>query len=206
MPPPLYLSSSPANQENASGTSRPQDEEGIGSGRYGERRLSATEKGKGRASDLSMDPDSSGFLQFEDASSRSKRVRKKRRLSAAGEIDPNDLNDDGSLAKKPRPKPNGHVQELPLTAGDRAYFARIEQTALRPPLSDMKGPCPVWAKTRHALQSAAEYLRQPVKTVGASVGIGAGGVARGVILEGQAPGQGVFWGRGKQAGTIVTSM
>lgn len=54
-------------------------------------------------------------------------------------------------------------------------------------LSDMRLPCPVWSNTRKALQSAVEYLRAPSRTGGASVDIGPGGMARGVILEGKAP-------------------
>lgn len=175
----------------------------------GGRKYSTEEKGKGRATDLDVSDNNRSF-EVDEVEGRAKRVRKKRRLSAAGEIDPNDLNDDGSVNKKARRKfsllTNSHMKETPLTADDRAYFARLDDNARRPPLLDMKGFCPIWSKTRRALQSAAEYLRQPVKTVGASVEIGVSGVARGVILEGQTPQQGSFWGSGRQAGTIITSM
>lgn len=171
-----------------------------------ERRLSPSEKGKGRASDFEPSCDPNGFLEPDEEGGRGKRVRKKRRLSSAGEIDPNVLNDDGSVNKKARVKSNVHVKEIPLTAEDRAYFARVAQNELRGPLSIYRTACPLWARTRRALQSAAECFRQPDKTIGASVGIGMGGVARGIIFEGDAPGKGVFWGEGERAGTIVTSM
>jgi len=144
-----------------------------------------------------------------DAGRRGQRVRKKRRLSAAGEIDPNDIDDNGTVLKKARRRTTSDSNSmplLPLTADDRAYFSRIDANNARPPLADMRGSCPVWANTRQALQAAAEYLRQPVKTVGGCVQIGVGGVARGVILEGQTPGQGTFWGSGTQAGTILISL
>ncbi len=58
----------------------------------------------------------------------------------------------------------------------------------------MSGQCSLWAVTRRALQGAAEYLRNPVMTDGASVEIGEGGIARGVILEGQEPEPKGYWG------------
>lgn len=187
-----------------------QDEEMVAEVRTSGRSLSTADKGEGRAMDGHFSEGTKRFLEAEQVDGRGKRVRKKRRLSAAGEIDPNDLNDDGSVNKKTRWTStlvkNGYVAQPPLTVDDKAYFARLDANARRPPLSDMKGPCPVWGKTRRALQSTAEYLRQPVKTIGASVEIGVGGIARGVILEGQIPRQGVFWGEGEQAGTIITYM
>ena len=174
-----------------------------------ERRHSTEAKGKGRAVDSDKFVEVNLFLASDKTDGRVQRARKKRRLSAADEVDPDDLDEDGSLNTKARREPsnlqNGHSKDVSLNAADRLYFARIYQNSQRLPLRDMKGLCPVWAKTRRALQSAADYLREPVKTIGASVHIGVGGIAQGIILEGQA-GQGTFWGTGEQAGTIVTSM
>ena len=171
---------------------------------------STESKGKGRAVDPDRIGDMNHFLASDNADGRVKRVRKERRLSATGEVDPDDLDDDGRFNRNARRKSshlqNGQSKEVSPNADDRLYFARLDQNCQRLPLRDMKGLCPVWAKTRRALQSAADYLRQPVKTVGASVHVGVGGIARGVILEGQAAGQGTYWGTGKRAGTIVTSM
>ena len=75
----------------------------------------------------------------------------------------------------------------PLTAEDKAYFERVEVNKSKHLLSDMRYPCPVWSNTRKGLQNAVEYLRNPSRTGGASVDIGPGGMARGVILEGKAP-------------------
>ena len=193
-----------ADEEDEGGTDGP-----VFDGETG-RRLSAEEKGKGKAIDCDVE-----LSEVKDDvgpdGGRGKRVRRKRRLSADGEIDPNDLNADGSVNKKARRKSNiranGQTSKAPiLCAADKLYFARLEENAKRPALNDMKGPCPLWAKTRKALQSVAEYLRDPGKTIGACVDIGVGGVARGVILEGAAHEQRAFWGTGAEAGTIITSM
>lgn len=112
-----------------------------------------------------------------------------------------------AVSKRPvRNAPKVPTADPAMTANDRAYFARIEANDRKEGLKAMKGECPVWADTRKALCSAVEYLRNPSKTVGASVEVGKGGIARGVILEGQAPGSKTFWGRGERAGTIVCSM
>ena len=114
----------------------------------------------------------------------------------------------GGVAKKRQVKnaPKVPKADPTLSADDRAYFARVEANSQKAWLKSMKGACPVWADTRRALCSAVDYLKEPTKTVGASVDMGKGGVARGVILEGQPLGQGGFWGKGSQAGTIVCSM
>ncbi|WRT66916.1 uncharacterized protein IL334_003881 [Kwoniella shivajii] len=177
--------------------------------------FSSAEKGKGKATELpyvappqlpalpneARYPSTSLETQipFDEISST-----RKRRLSSAAEAD----------TKRTRRKSNRDSigplpssSNLPMTLMDQAYFSRLEVNARRPPLSDMNGPCPVWAKSRRALQVAAEYLREPKKTAGASVEIGVGGIARGVILEGKVIGaQGVFWGKGREAGTIVTAI
>ncbi|WWD01676.1 hypothetical protein V866_008622 [Kwoniella sp. B9012] len=132
--------------------------------------------------------------------------RKKRRLSggAGGEIG----------VKRIRRKSHRdstsvlpHTSKHPLSPADRQYFSRLEANAKKPPLTDMHGPCPVWAKTRGSLHAACEYLRNPKTTAGASVEIGVGGIARGVILEGDIPdAQGAYWGMGKDTGTIITAI
>jgi hypothetical protein len=109
-------------------------------------------------------------------------------------------------ATRKRTVPGMPTADPPLTADDRAYFARIEANSRKPGLNQMKAPCPVWADTRRSLTSAVEYLWSPVKTAGASVEVAQGGIARGLILEGQSPAPGAYWGTGRRAGTIVASM
>lgn len=224
-------------------------------------RLTAAEKGKGRAAPypstmasttiLAQTPpapytpsttsSTAGALAATD-SLQGKRVPKKRRLSANGEIDPESLQSDGTL-KKPRKRPsnpvapashlpyNGHASSsssshLPLgtagayypgsgtdatpapalSAADEAYLDRLERNAEKPYLTEMSGQCSLWATTRRALQGVAEYLRNPVMTDGASVEIGEGGIARGVILEGQEPEPKGFWGQRRMAGTMICAM
>ncbi|WVQ78260.1 hypothetical protein IAT38_000344 [Cryptococcus sp. DSM 104549] len=99
-----------------------------------------------------------------------------------------------------------NASHLPLSSTDQRYFARLDANTRKAPLAEMLGPCPVWAKTRRSLQAAVEYLREPSKTAGASVDIGVGGIARGVILEGMADAQGIYWGQGDNVGTIMTSI
>ncbi|WVW83383.1 hypothetical protein I302_105402 [Kwoniella bestiolae CBS 10118] len=135
---------------------------------------------------------------------QNQKPRKKRRLSTGAETSTKRIRRKShrdSTGMLPLPA------DLPLSRADQEYFARLEVNAKRPPLMDMYGPCPVWAKTRRSLQAACEYLREPRKTVGASVEIGVGGIARGIILEGEIPdAQGIYWGKGKDTGTIITSI
>ena len=70
----------------------------------------------------------------------------------------------------------------------------------------MKGPCPVWANTRRALLSSVDYLTNTVKTSGASVDVGPGKMARGIILEGKTPSDLHFWGRRGSGGTLLLPM
>lgn len=169
-------------------------------------------------------------------SGRGKRVRKKRRLSAEGQIDPDTLDDDGNpRAVDPSPSHSRHTQHTPLshqsrsnnkgatkprsslpsktikpnqpmTKADEEYFRLLEENAKKPGLREMTSPCPVWSHTRRALCSATEYLRNPIRSEGASVEVGEGGIARGVILEGKPPGRATYWGTGKEAGSMLSNM
>lgn len=147
-----------------------------------ETRYTTEEKGKGRApANASHGGDDEG---------RGKREKKKRRLSgdSVERVRP-----DRPFVPPPPPMPQAPTRTLPVTADDKAYFQRVDANKARPPLSDMCGPCPVWSNTRRGLQSAVQYLRNPGRTGGASVDIGPGGLARGVILEGQTPTDLVLW-------------
>jgi hypothetical protein len=160
-------------------------------------------------------------------------VKKKRRLSLTDEVDPNHIDTSVIISlpprhitspppsvaaptslpklKKPQLKKSSYAQPrrkstTAITPEETAFLSRVAKNAAKPALKDMKGTCPIWSNTRKALQSAAEYLRDPVKTQGASVHIGVGGVARGLILEGEIQDTGVYWGEGEQAGSILTYM
>nr|XP_019013326.1 uncharacterized protein I206_01392 [Kwoniella pini CBS 10737]OCF52107.1 hypothetical protein I206_01392 [Kwoniella pini CBS 10737] len=176
-------------------------------------RLSSKEKGKAPAHTYIPPPPLPSLPDENRATSMSidqppsllqSKPQKKRKLSIAVEGDPKRVR---RKSNRDAVGPLTHPTDLPLTRNDQAYFSRLEDNARKPPLSDMYGPCPVWAKTKSALQSAAEYLREPRSTAGASVEIGVGGVARGVILEGEVKGvQGNFWGSGRDSGTIITAI
>jgi hypothetical protein len=146
---------------------------------------------------------------------RGKRTKKKRRLSAGEEIDPDTIDDDGHILlprKKSHARPSlpvpppAPVVEAKSTSEDQAYFDRIEKNNRKPNLKNMRAACPAWATTRRALQSGAEYFRNPKKIEGGSVEVGVGGVARGVIFEGRSVGGGNYWGVKGAAGTMVTSL
>ena len=172
-----------------------------------EQRLTAEGKGKSRATDMTVQT----LEMSSDGEGRGKRVKKRRRLSASGEVDPNDY-DGISGVKKPMRKVS--KMEIPLngdsehlsTFEERAFNARIDANNQRPRLTDMSGSCPVWANSKRALEAAAEYLRQPIKSIGASVEIGAGGMARAVLFEGEAPDRHTSWRMDNAGGTIVMSM
>lgn len=175
-----------------------------------ERRLSAEEKGKGRATEIQGDTPAI-TNGFEEDIGRGKRVKKKRRLSATGEIDPQSVNDRGTVVKRRKQAAAASISqppemEGPLSVEDQRYFARIKDNETRPRLSEMKGTCPVWSTTRRGLQAGTEYLRNPSRTAGASVEIGVGGVARGLILEGLTASTRHFWGVQGDAGTLVVPM
>jgi hypothetical protein len=231
---PLRTSASPPHD-----TAQPTDADTNGSPR-----LSAAEKGKGRATPpLADDPlrsnshNTNGYVDPE-TSGRGKRTKKKRRLSAGEEIDPETLDEHGQLRANARAKKSkvssddsqayaasasmakagpSHAAPQPLaewdasaapsrSGADEGYFARLERNAMRPPLRDMQHACPVWAKTRRALQVGVDYLRRPRATRGASVDIGLGGIARGVILEGDVDDAGAYWGTKRMTGSIVVAM
>ncbi|WWD15727.1 hypothetical protein CI109_100149 [Kwoniella shandongensis] len=172
-------------------------------------RYTSAEKGKNRADQQQAAQPIHNTQDIEMAVDEAGSLTKKRRISIedAAHLSHNDT----TVLKKPRRKSTrdsiGPINmNVPLSPADQHYFARLEENTRRPPLFDMNGPCPVWAKTKRALQAAAEYLRDPRKTAGGSVEIGVGGVARGVILEGVAEAQGIFWGTQADAGTIITSL
>nr|XP_018264086.1 uncharacterized protein I303_03964 [Kwoniella dejecticola CBS 10117]OBR86244.1 hypothetical protein I303_03964 [Kwoniella dejecticola CBS 10117] len=186
-----------------------------GPSKAAQRSTPSSNKGKGKASAHTYIPPpplpalpsferDSAINGAETVPNSDQKGQKKRKLSISVQGDPKRVrrkSNRDSLGPLPL------STDLPLSRADQAYFARLEENAKKPPLRDMYGPCPVWAKTRKSLQSAAEYLRDPKRTAGASVEIGAGGLARGVILEGEVPGaQGIFWGTGKDAGTIITAI
>jgi hypothetical protein len=137
-----------------------------------------------------------------DESGRGKREKKKRRLSEASE-------EGGRSASKSKAKATAsHAEpEIPLSAEDKAYNERLEINRGRPSLGGkMKAACPVWSNTRRALLSSVDYLTNAVKTGGASVDVGPGKMARGIILEGRAPSDLHYWGRGEQGGTLMLPM
>ncbi|OCF35309.1 hypothetical protein I316_02855 [Kwoniella heveanensis BCC8398] len=174
-----------------------------------EQRHSTAEKGKARASESNHLPIVPSTHQMPinaqhiamDLDSSQLQATKKRRSSVGGE----------NSAKRARRK-SGRDSLAPLqgeiliTPADRAYLDRLEANNRKPPLTNMNGPCPVWAKTRRALQSAVEYLRDPKQTAGGSVELGVGGIARGLILEGDVGAQGLYWGTGEHSGTIITTI
>lgn len=156
----------------------------------------------------------------------SKRAAKKRRLTSDTQAKPEGAAADtkksaagpstSTSATKKRTIRPSHVQPAALTTEshpddpfsklDAAFFARTERNLARPLLRSMKHACPVWSNTRMALQASTDYFRSPRRTAGGSVEIGLGGIARGVILEGDAPEHRYLWGRGKQIGTMILPM
>lgn len=158
-----------------------------------EERFTTSEKGKSRAdSDETMTNGDEG----EDAEGRGKRVKKKRRLSASDEVDPNTLGWDGTPLKKPRGRPrvaapilpfNGPLrpEDVKLTYLDVKSEAELAENTARPPLADPRDFSPMWADRPHAFTAAAGRFQSPIKTMGAWVARAANGQAQGVILTGQ---------------------
>lgn len=183
----------------------------------------STDKGKGKAkapppSSDSEEDESDTAAPREDGG-RGKRIKKKRRLSASDEVDPNLLNFDGSGFRKPRaarqPKaglPGATMEptrpeDVTPSKADVEHFESVAKNNERPDLHDMRGFAPVWADRRRALAAAVEAFRAPQTTPGASVSVGPSGIARGVILEGKPPLEmRTYWGTGERIGTIITSM
>lgn len=174
-----------------------------------DRRAPSADKGKGRQ----VNGEESGD------EGRGKRVKKKRRLSASDEMDPNTLNFEGTGIRKARSRQPKPITQLPSSSAgylrpedvtptqeDEQYAALAAREA--PALEDPRGIPPFWAGRRRALQAALPYFRNPIRTDGAAVDIGPSGVARGVILDG-APNESVeahFFGTAERAGTILTNM
>lgn len=102
--------------------------------------------------------------------------------------------------------PKWSNQYLPLQY--TAYQARLAYNRTRVPLPpDLLANMPVWSRTRRAMTSTLKYLAKPIKTLGGSVDLDAGGLARAVILEGDVGDkQYVFWGTGRSCGTVVLPM
>ncbi|WVQ98537.1 hypothetical protein IAU59_005663 [Kwoniella sp. CBS 9459] len=172
-------------------------------------RYSAAEKGKARASQSGYQPSALSPLPTEsqlnvmdlDQTSAPAHVTKKRRSSTTAENNVKRVRrQSGRDALAPM------KEGKPISPADQAYFDRLQANAQKRPLTDMNGPCPVWGKTKRALQNTVEYLREPMETIGGSVEIGAGGLARGVILEGDVNAQGLYWGTGEHAGTIIAAI
>lgn len=183
-----------------------------------ERRLTAAEKGKGR-----QVPNGEGESDDDavaEEGGRGKRVKKKRRLSASDEVDPNHLNFDGTGLRKARARPSKAVTQLPSSSAgylrpedvipteEDVKYKSLCDSHMAPALQHPRGIPPFWANRRRALQSALPSFRDHIKTDGALVDIAPSGVARGVILEG-APHETTeahFFGTGERAGTILTNM
>jgi hypothetical protein len=93
-----------------------------------------------------------------------------------------------------------------LRTSDQQWRERVLANSRRPQLDNVSGPAPVWASKRRALSSALEYFQNPVPTLGGTVDVGTGGqsgIARMVLLEGDAGEGYVFWGSNKSLGTLV---
>jgi hypothetical protein len=167
-----------------------------------EKRFTSTEKGKGKVPDA---PYANGHqpLIRQTPSDPQKRTSTPAKVNGEGEAQIRDK------AKSTTPVPsaiNPAAAGLPLSHADQAFADRMEVNRNKIPLGNMKGPCPVWSNTRKGLQSALEYMRNPTKTGGASVDISPGGMARGVILEGQSPSEIMYWGNEENAGTLMLPM
>lgn len=150
---------------------------------------------------------------------RGKRVKKKRRLSASDEVDPTTLRSNGHSAKKSRPSvtgqnraiiprpPSKNIKRMQAQIKeDEAYASRVAINAAKPQLRNYDSDVPLRSQTRRALYATAEYFSRPGKTAGASIEIGAAGLARGVLLEGVAPGTGNWWQLSQNSGTIIAHM
>lgn len=184
----------------------------------GEKRLTAAEKGKGRQVP-NEDGESDDEVVVEEGG-RGKRVKKKRRLSASDEVDPNQLNFEGTALRKARARPSRPVTQLPSssagyhrpedvtpTAEDLKYKSLCDiQTA--PDLKDPRGIPPFWADRRRALEAALLQFRNLVWTDGAAVRLGLSGLGVGIVLDGvpHATTEPHFFGTGERAGTILTNM
>jgi hypothetical protein len=161
-----------------------------------EQRYTPMQKGKGRA----PSPPTNGYQPY---TSRPMPTDNQRRDTPAKSSNGTNGTEESHKSTHVAINP---LAKLPLSAIDKAFAERVEANNLKPKLKDMNGPCPVWSNTRKGLQSALDYMRNPVKTAGASVDINPGGMARGVILEGQIPSDLAYWGQGTEGGTLILPM
>lgn len=169
-----------------------------------EKRFTPTEKGKGKAPDA---PYANGHQPLNRSTPSKLEIKK--HLPTPAKVNGEGEAQNRDKAKSTTPVPsaiNPAAAGLPLSHADKAFADRMEVNRNKTPLGNMKGPCPVWSNTRKGLQSALEYLRNPTKTGGASVDISPGGMARGLILEGQSPSDVTYWGNGVNAGTLMLPM
>jgi hypothetical protein len=164
-----------------------------------EKRFSSMEKGKGRI----PSPPPNGTQSYIN---RPVHPENQNREAAT-------KNSNGHHGEPPKPNPpTTHVTINPAAIGnlsptDKAFAERVEANNRKPVLGrNIKGLCPVWSNTRRGLQSALEYMRNPIKTAGASVDISPGGMARGIILEGQTPSDLAYWGENEEGGTLILPM
>ncbi|BEJ16262.1 hypothetical protein CspHIS471_0508670 [Cutaneotrichosporon sp. HIS471] len=168
------------------------------------------DKGKGRANGEEIGDEGRG-----------KRVKKKRRLSADDEMDPNTLNFEGTAIRKARPRPSKTPQQPSSSAGylrpedikptpeEEAYAALAERDVPQLPLDMIRGKPPFWAERRSTLQAAiTNFNSSLIRTDGAWVDYGHSGIARGVVLDGM-PHESIqphFFGEGERAGTILANV
>jgi hypothetical protein len=164
-----------------------------------EKRFSSMEKGKGRI----PSPPPNGTQSYINRPVHPENQNREAAMK----------NSNGHHGEPPKPNPpTTHVTINPAAIGnlsptDKAFAERVEANNRKPVLGrNIKGLCPVWSNTRRGLQSALEYMRNPIKTAGASVDISPGGMARGIILEGQTPSDLAYWGEQEEGGTLILPM
>ncbi|EIW65753.1 hypothetical protein TREMEDRAFT_74911 [Tremella mesenterica DSM 1558] len=133
---------------------------------------------------------------------RSTKVRKKaRRLSESPSPPPTIPTNSVYLKRQIRPI----VPKLHDDEGDpEAYAKRVRVNATKPPLRT-RGECPVWAETWEDLNGIAHFA-ELVRTEGGRISIARGGMARGVVLSGQAPGLHGWWSVEEKVGSVVVSL
>ena len=166
-----------------------------------DKRFTSSEKGKGRV----PSPQTNGYQTYSPRPA----LPENQKSNSAKEV-----NGRNGQAEQPKAKANSatHAAINPaatdnLSQVDKAFAQRVEANNLKPVLGrDIKGLYPIWSHTRRGLQSALEYMRNPIKTTGGSVDISPGGLARGIILEGAPASDLAFWGQGVEGGTFLLPM